>query len=108
MYPAADSFIVYRETTLNTYKRIAAVSRTLFSMYLDTNRSIGPANGNPNLTYYKYKLQIKDSCGNVSPMSLWHETIFIQDQLNGNFNWNQYAIESTTSTPVSNYNLNTL
>jgi hypothetical protein len=74
-------------------------------MYADTNRSIGPANGNPNLTYYKYKLQIKDSCGNVSPMSLWHETIFIQDQLNGNFNWNMYAIEGTTTTPVSNYNL---
>jgi hypothetical protein len=73
-------------------------------MYVDTNRSIGPANGNPNLTYYKYKLQIKDSCGNVSPMSLWHETIFIQDQLNGNFNWNSYAIESSAS-PVINYNL---
>jgi len=76
----------------------------MFSMYVDTNRSIGPANGNPNLTYYKYKLQIRDTCGNYSPLSLWHETIFIQDQQNGNFNWNSYAIESST-TPVANYNL---
>lgn len=44
-------------------------------MYVDTNRSIGPANGDPNLTYYKYKIQLRDSCGNLSPMSLWHETI---------------------------------
>lgn len=105
LYPRADSFIVYRETSLNTYKRIGAVNRTAFSMYVDTNRSIGPANGNPNTSYYRYKLQIRDSCGNYSPLSLWHETIFIQDQLNGNFNWNSYAIESTTATPISIYNL---
>lgn len=105
LYPQADSFIVYRETSANVYKRIAGLKYSAFSMYVDTNRSIGPANGDPNLTYYKYKLQIKDSCGNVSPMSLWHETIFVQDQMNGNFNWNMYAIESMTSTPVTNYNL---
>lgn len=105
LYPRADSFIVYRETSLNNYTRIGAVSRTAFSMYVDTNRSIGPANGNPNTSYYRYKLQIKDSCGNLSALSLWHETIFIQDQLNGNFNWNSYAIESTTATPISIYNL---
>jgi hypothetical protein len=105
LYPRADSFIVYREVSTNIYKRIAGISRTAFSMYTDTNRSVGPANGDPNLTYYKYKIQIRDSCGNYSAMSLWHETIFVQDQMNGNFNWNMYAIESTTSTPVSNYNL---
>ena len=104
LYPRADSFIVYRETSLNFYTRIGGVSRTALSMYVDTNRSIGPANGNPNLSYYRYKLRIKDSCGNVSPLSLWHETIFIQDQLNGNFNWNSYAIESSLP-PISIYNL---
>jgi hypothetical protein len=104
-YPQADSFFIYREVTTNVYKRIASLPYSAYSMYTDTNRSIGPANGNPNLTYYKYKMQLRDSCGNYSPLSLWHETIFIQDQLNGNFNWNQYAIESTTSTPVSIYNL---
>lgn len=30
---------------------------------------------------------------------------FVQDQMNGNFNWNMYAIEGTTTTPISNYNL---
>ena len=103
-YPQADSFVIYRETSLNVYKRIGAVSRNQFSMYTDTNRSIGPANGDPNLTYYKYKMQIKDSCSNISLLSKWHETIFVQDQLNGNFNWNAYAIELAVP-PVSIYNL---
>jgi hypothetical protein len=103
-YPSADSFIVYREVTLNTYKRIAALHKSAYSMYTDTNRATGPANGDPNLTYYKYKLQIRDSCGNYSAMSKWHETIFIQDQLNGNFNWNSYAIESSVP-PISLYNV---
>lgn len=105
LYPQADSFIVYREVSTNTYKRIAGLPRTAYSMYADTNRSIGPANGDPNTTSYKYKLQIRDSCGNYSPLSLWHQTIFIQDQLNGNFNWSPYAIESTTTTPVTSYDL---
>jgi hypothetical protein len=104
LYPQADSFIVYREVSIGTYKRIGALNRTAFSMYTDTNRTIGPANGNPNLSYYKYKLQLRDSCGNYSPLSPWHETIFVQDQQNGNFNWNAYAIESS-SPPVANYNL---
>lgn len=103
-YPSADSFIVYRETSLNTYKRIASLHKSAYSMYVDTNRSIGPANGDPNLTYYKYKLQIRDTCGNYSALSKWHETIFIQDQLNGNFNWNSYAIEASVP-PITLYNV---
>jgi hypothetical protein len=103
-YPSADSFIVYRETSLNTYKRLAAIHKSQFSMYTDTNRTTGPANGDPNLTYYKYKMQLRDSCGNYSAMSKWHETIFIQDQLNGNFNWNSYAIELSVP-PISLYNV---
>lgn len=102
LYTNVDSFIVYREVSTNIYKRIGAVSNSAFSMYLDTNRMIGPANGNPNLTSYKYKLQIRDNCGNYSTQSLYHQTIFIQDQQNGNFNWNSYAIEASP-TPVSNY-----
>lgn len=107
LYANVDSFIIHREVSTNIYKRIGAVSVNAFSMYTDTNRSIGPANGNPNFTAYKYKLQIRNICGNYGPLSLYHETIFVQDQLNGNFNWNSYSIESS-STPVANYNLKRL
>lgn len=104
LYNNVDSFIVYREVSANLYKRIGAVSKNAYSMYTDTNRSIGPNKGDPNFTSYKYKLQIRDTCGNYGVKSLWHQTLFIQDQQNGNFNWNSYAIESS-STSVNNYNL---
>jgi hypothetical protein len=104
LYANVDSFIVYRETSTNIYKRIAAISKNAYSGYTDTSRSVGPANGDPNSTSYKYKLQLRDSCGNYSTLSNWHQTIFIQDQQNGNFNWNSYAIESSV-TPVSVYDL---
>jgi hypothetical protein len=105
MYPEVDSFIVYRETSTGIYKRIGSTFKTDLCVYVDTNRSIGPNNGDPNLTSYKYKLALKDTCGNLSAMSPWHQTLFIQDQQNGNFNWNVYAIEGASATPVSNYTL---
>lgn len=89
LYSKIDSFIVYRETSTNIFKRIAAVGKNALSMYTDTARSVGPANGDPNITSYKYKLQFRDSCGNYSALSPWHQTIFVQDQQNGNFNWNE-------------------
>ena len=104
LYDNVDSFIVYREIYNNVYKRIAAVSKNAFSGYTDTARSIGPANGDPNTTAYRYKLQIRDTCGHYGVLSKWHQTLFIQDQQNGNFNWNSYAIENSTS-PVTVYDL---
>ncbi|MBA2612917.1 MAG: T9SS type A sorting domain-containing protein [Bacteroidetes bacterium] len=104
LYDNVDSFIVYREIYSNVYKRIAAVSKNAFSGYTDTARSIGPANGDPNTTSYKYKLQIRDTCGHYGVLSKWHQTLFIQDQQNGNFNWNSYAVENSTS-PVTVYDL---
>lgn len=105
LYNKVDSFIIYRETSSNVFKRIGAVPKNAPSFYKDTARSIGPNNGDPRFTSYKYKLQIRDTCGNYSAQSLWHQTIFVQDQQNGNFNWNPYAIESTTASPVANYTL---
>ncbi len=105
LYPQADSFFVYRETSFNVYTKIGGRAYADSSMFIDTLRSIGPANGNPNVSAYKYRIALKDTCGNLSSQSLWHQTIFIQDQQNGNFNWNSYAIENATTTPVSIYNL---
>jgi hypothetical protein len=101
-YNNVDSFIVYREVTTGVFNRIGAVSNNAYSMYLDTNRSIGPANGDPEISSYKYKLQIRDTCGNYGALSLWHENIHMQDMQNGTFNWNSYGIESSPS-PVSLY-----
>lgn len=104
LYQNADSFIVYREVSTNIYKRIAAISTNTYSSYTDTARSIGPANGDPNSSFFKYKLQIRDTCGNYSQLSPWHQSIFVIDQQNGNFQWNYYAIESSTP-PITVYEL---
>jgi|GEM_PF-1923819 len=105
-YTSVDSFIVYREVSTAIYKRIGAVAYNSLSEFVDTSRSVGPANGDPNVTAYGYKLQIRDACGNYSALSPYHHTIFIAgpDQ-NGIFNLGfPYAIEGGLN-PVLNYNL---
>ncbi len=91
-HPTADTFYVYRDTANNNFCRIARVPRSALSEYADTARHIGAVNGDPNITTYRYKLGYKDSCGNVSPMSPYHNTIYQYN--NGSlFLWNAYQIE---------------
>lgn len=102
-YTNADSFIVYREVSTSVYSRIGAVSSDSLSEFIDTSRSIGPANGNPNVGAYRYKLQVRDTCGNYSGLSPYHNTIYIIDAGLGQFTWSlPYAIEGAPN-PVSNY-----
>lgn len=103
-YPMLDSMIVYREVITNTYKRIGAVSVDSLSFFVDTTRSVGPANGNPNISTYRYKIQVRDTCGNYGPMSLWHNTVFFS-HTNSTFFWtNNYLIEGPIN-PVITYSL---
>ncbi len=99
-----DSFIVYREVTSGTYARIGGQKYGTLSQFVDTVRSVGPANGNPNIGTYRYKLQIKDSCGNLSPLSPYHNSIYFVNN-SGTFTWNTYAVEGQTLTPVTQFNL---
>jgi len=94
-----DSFIVYREITTNDYRRIAALPNSALSEFVDTVKTkYFPFSGDPNAGSYRYKIQIRDTCGNYSPMSPYHNTIFI-NRTGGTFSWNQYAIEGET-TPI--------
>lgn len=94
---SADSFIVYRETTSNVYKRIGAVSIDSMSSFTDTVRALYfPFTGDPNVGTYRYKLQLRDTCGNLGAMSLFHNTIYA-NQTAGTFNWNHYQIEGQTT-----------
>ncbi|HWY12813.1 MAG TPA: T9SS type A sorting domain-containing protein, partial [Bacteroidia bacterium] len=103
-YPNLDSMIIYREVISNTYKRIGAVSKSALSMFVDTMRSIGPANGDPNISTYRYKIQVRDTCGQYGPKSLWHNTIFFTHSA-GTFFWtNNYMIEGPLN-PVQTYSL---
>lgn len=102
-----DSFIVYREVQSNVYKQIGAVPFDSLSMFTDTIRTkyfIPPyfSSGDPNAGTYRYKIQIRDTCGNYSALSPFHNTIFMSNN-NGTFSWPQlYTIEGS-SNPVSNY-----
>jgi hypothetical protein len=103
-YPMADSFFVYREISTNIFIKIGGRAYADSSMFIDTLRSIGPNNGNPNITYYKYKIALKDSCGTVSGQSNYHTTVNVYEAPAGTFHWNFYDIE-TTGSPVTNYRL---
>lgn len=106
-YPMLDSMIILRETSTNIFKRIGAVPASALSMFTDTMRSIGPSNGDPNISTYRYKIQMRDSCGVYSAPSLWHNTIYFTNS-NGTFFWaNNYTIEGSPlpTNPVLNYSL---
>ncbi len=95
-YTNVDSFIVYREISNNNYQRVGAVTYTALSEFIDTARYLYfPNTGNPNAGTYRYKLQIKDLLGHYSPLSPFHNTIYINQNF-GTFTWNYYEIEGQT------------
>jgi len=104
LYPAAAMFYIYRDTANNNYAQIAAIPPTALSEYTDTARSIGAVNGDPNITTYRYKMGYLDTCGTLSAMSPYHNTIYNYN-ISSLFLWNHYEIQGQ-ATPVpglSNY-----
>ncbi len=92
---SVDSFRVYREVTTNVYAYLASISNDSLSVYNDFA-------ANPNVTSYKYKLAVVDSCGDVSLLSDYHNTIHLQNLGNGNLLWTLYEIENAAN-PVTYY-----
>ena len=93
-----DSFRIYREVATNVYSNIGSVSNDSLSEFHDYA-------ANPNSTSFKYKLSVKDSCGNISAQSDYHNTIHLQYLGNGNLLWSLYSIENA-SNPVNFYIIN--
>jgi hypothetical protein len=105
-YANVDSFIAYREISSSVYKRIGAQPYSALSQFIDTARYVDIAGshngGNPNSGTYRYKLQTRDTCGNYSALSPYHNTIFIS-HTGGQFSWTTpYQIEGQAS-PDTNY-----
>ncbi len=92
-----DSFFMYRETTTNVYTKIGAVHRDSLSAYHDYN-------ADPNITSYRYKMSVIDTCGTESALSDFHNTIHLQNLGNGNFQWTFYDIENETN-PATEFNI---
>lgn len=90
-----DSFKIYREVTTNVFDQIASVAYDSLSEYHDNA-------ANPNVTSYKYKLAVLDSCGNTSDLGDYHNTIHLQNLGGGNLQWTLYEIENAGN-PVTYY-----
>jgi hypothetical protein len=94
---ATDSFFVYREITTNNYSRVGAIPKDSLSVFVDYG-------SNPNITSYRYKISVKDTCGFEGDLSDYHNTIHLQSLGGGNLLWNLYDIEGGTI-PVSSYDV---
>jgi alpha-tubulin suppressor-like RCC1 family protein len=88
-----DSFRIYREVTTSVYAYVASVHADSLSEYHDYA-------ADPNVTSYKYKLSVIDSCGNESAMSDYHSTIHLQILGGGNLQWTLYDIEGAANPVV--------
>lgn len=91
----ADTFFIYRDTANNNFCRVGKVPYSALSQFIDTARSISAVNGDPNITTYRYKLAYVDTCGNMSPLSPFHNTIYHYNS-GSLFLWNAYQIEGQT------------
>src|SRR5207302_632483 len=97
-------FVVYRKDAISAgYIRIGSVSKDSLSRFIDTAFTIGgPNGGNPLYSSWNYKLAIRDTCGNLSAKSPYHQSMFVQ-QSSSNFSWNPYTVEAGQTNPVTGY-----
>lgn len=95
----ADTFFIFRDTANYNYALIGRVPNDSLSMFIDTVRALYTANGDPNASSWRYKISYRDSCGAMSAMSPWHQTLFM---INGgsSFMWSHYQIEGQNSPVV--------
>lgn len=92
----ANAFNIYREDVTNVYSYIGTVLYDSLSEFHDYG-------ANPNVTTKRYKISASDTCGQESPLSNYHNTIYIVSNGSGQFSWNPvYTIENTAN-PVDNY-----
>jgi len=94
-----DSFRIYREIA-STYKHVGSVAYTAQSEFIDNTNGV-----NPNVTSYKYKISILDSCGHESVLSSYHRSMHLQVSLalppnSYNLSWNDYI-----GIPITQYRI---
>jgi hypothetical protein len=100
-YSRVDSFVIYRyDGSSGHYLRIGSRAKDSLSVFIDTAFSVGgPNGGNPQYGAWKYKLSLRDSCGNYSALGSYHSTTFVQET-GSNFSWTLYIDSNNTSLPT--------
>lgn len=92
-----DSFVVYRDDSNDSFKRIGAVASGSEGLYKDLQVS-------PSSSAYRYKITAKTSSGQEAELSLYHTTVFLTYLGEGVFFWTPYEIENSNVT-VTNYEI---
>jgi len=94
-----DSFKIYRDI-VGTYTNIGSIAYEDLSLFVDTTPGV-----NPQITSYRYKISVLDTCGNESGLSDFHETMHLTASLGTpppaiNLVWDTYE-----GFPVSYYRI---
>lgn len=83
------SYNIYRDIAGLGYTLIDNVHADSLSEYIDYSSGV-----DPNVTQYRYKVSVVDTCGNEGPQSSHHQTIFVYPPLvSGNdiiLDWDDY------------------
>jgi hypothetical protein len=91
---ATDSFFIYRsDSPDSTYLQVAALGRDSLSAWEDISAY-------PDSISYRYKISLRDTCGNSSDLSPFHQTILLTALGQGNFSWIPYVIENDSFAPL--------
>ncbi|MBL0048898.1 MAG: T9SS type A sorting domain-containing protein [Bacteroidetes bacterium] len=95
-----DSFRIFREDITGVDSYLASVGFNDLSQYTDTENA-----ANPNFLNSHYKLQEKRSDGSLSGKSIFHNSIFLQNN-DSLFYWNSYEVEGQRlDYPIIQYKL---
>ncbi|HQQ93474.1 MAG TPA: hypothetical protein PLQ93_02880 [Bacteroidia bacterium] len=90
-YIDAEQFIVYRRTGFfSGYDEVARLDASIDDFTDDYNKTPGLKKGDPNQESNSYKIAYLNRNGEMSELSPYHSSIFLQHIGNGNFEWNYY------------------
>lgn len=92
----ADFYTLEKETATNVFTPLAYIPYDSLSLFVDTS-------GNPQVTSYRYRLLLTDTCGNTSAAGNAHRTVHLAQNIGiggeVNLAWNPY--EGNTYTQVN-------
>ena len=92
-----DYFKIYRENASGGYDSIGIRPYDSLSEYHDFAFTV-----HPNYGSSRYKISAVDTLGLEGPLSLYHQTIFCDEPVEGDFDWTDYLIEGTPN-PVTDF-----
>lgn len=99
-FSAADSFILWRETTTpGVYARVMANHNSVLSQFVDMDTA-----ADPNVELHRYKMQVYDQIGGYSQLGPYHTVLYCL-QVDTDYSWNLYDVQGSGGSFVNKYML---